>query len=184
MTHSQNRIQYLGLILILIAVSGCISTEEVEAPNYIYPDSSFQAVVTCIPDSGAASQYAYFGVLVPLGWDADNVVFTGPDNGSMLPHAGTEEFLENSLPGDPWDHWIGFVTDSTYDSNEGGIYEVTVTIHTDPLIGYANIAFLGMAYNYQSGYMWNGDPCSTTVEVVELNLEQLTWGSVKAQFEN
>ncbi len=175
MVHSKYRIRILVLIFILAAVSGCVLTTGVEAPDYAYPDSSFQVIVS-LELTGEGYGVGQLGVLVPTGWEADNVTYTGPSSGSMFYNENVSSALESIFPCSPWDHWIGFATDSTTGIT-GECFEVTVNVHTDGLTGTVDIAFLGMAAYYYDSY-----PCSTTVEVVELNLEQSTWGAVKSEF--
>lgn len=178
MIRNQCKILIPGSILILAVVSGCVSTTGVEAPDSVYPDSSFQAVVTVEVNKGG-NEYGHFGVLVPNGWDANNVTYSGPFSGDMFFNTSVSSMLENVLPSAPWDHWIGFETDVSLYGEAGDCYEVTVSVYTDDIIGTVDIAFLGMV-NGES-YTW---PCSTTVEVIELNLDQTTWGSVKSRFGN
>ena len=178
MIRNHHRILNIESILLLVAISGCVSTIAVEAPDQVDTNSSFQAIVIVQVDS-VEEAYGQFGVLLPNGWDADSVTYTGPNNGDMLFDESWSEYFENEYPSSPFDHWIGFQSDSAHQGNIWDIYGITVRIYTDDVIGNVDIAFLGMV----SG-IWNGDPCTTTVEVVELNLEQSTWGSVKSQFGN
>ena len=174
-------------ILILVAVSACLSTTGVVAPEQVNPNSSFITVVTVQVDSSSASIYrGYIGVLVPIGWEVDSVTYSGPNSGNMHPFGASSELnLELLIPSSHNDHWLEFKADTTFLSSQGETYEVTMRIHTDSKYGSFDIAFLGYTI-YMGGagpqYSWNGDPCSTTVEVVELNLEQSTWGSVKSEF--
>lgn len=179
MTHSQNRIQILGLILILAVVSGCVSTTDVDTPDQVNPNSTFQAIVTVEVDEGGTAM-GYMCVLVPNGWGADSVTYAGPYSGNMIYDEDVTEYIESYYSSASWDHWIGFQSENAVEGAEGDIYEFTMTIHTDPIMGFVEIAFLGIVD--VDGWCWNGDPCSTTVEVVELYLEQSTWGSVKSEF--
>lgn len=183
MMRNQYRILELGSILILAAVSGCVSTTGVETPDFVYPDSSFQAVVTVEIDENGEG-YGCLCVLVPIGWEADSVTHTGPISGNMFNTLWVAEYIESQYPSALWDHWIGFKSEHIIEGSAGDIYEITVRIYTDYIIGSVNTAFLGVVYYLESGwnYGWNGDPCSTTVEVVELNFDQATWGSIKSQF--
>jgi len=99
----------------------------------------------------------------------------------MFYHPGAGGFAG---PAGPWYRWLLFQTDKLLLAEVGDTYEATVRIQTDGLIGTVDIAFLGAAGNPTQGISWNGDPCTVQVEVVELNLEQSTWGSVKSQFGN
>jgi len=181
MTMKRIKAVSLAISVIMAMATGCVITTGVEAPDYTYTNDCFECEVTVeVVETGQDPRYPSFGVLVPIGWDADSVTYTGPNNGSMLYSAGISSVLEDSFPSASWDHWIGFQSDSiVWDSSVGDLYEVSVLVYTDDLIGTVDIAFLGMADSY-----FEGDPCSTTVEVDELNLEQSTWGSVKVQFGN
>lgn len=173
------RFQRIGSVLILAALSACVYTHSVEAPDQVDTYNSFLAVVAVeVAQDYPSPMNGYLGVLVPIGWEADSVTYTGPNSGSMLYWEGTVEFCEYNYPSSSSDHWIGFISDSSYSCNQGDEYEITVTIHTDSTLGFIDIAFLGLGGQF--GYI--GDPCSTTVEVVELNLEQSTWGSIKSDF--
>ena len=183
------RSRRIGSVLILAALSACVSTTDVEVPDFVYPDSSFQAVVTCEIDSSGAA-YGFLGVLVPYGWEADSVMFTEvsgdlpPYSGIMIMDNSSIWIFEDAYPSGSENHWIAFWnTDWYYSYQQGDVYTITLTIHTNSIIGSVDIAFLAVAGVLGlDDYLWNGDPCSTTVEVVELNLEQSTWGSVKNLF--
>lgn len=177
MIHNKYRIQILELILILAFVSGCVSTTNVDAPSQVNTDSSFQALVTVEIDEGGGEAIGELGVLVPNEWNADNVTYTGPNSGSMFYNEDLALEFESYFPSASSDHWIGFDTGSLISGMVGDCYEVTVTVHTDDIIRTVDIAFLAKVC------LWfNGSPCSTTVEVVQLNLEQSTWGAVKSEF--
>ena len=173
------RLQKIWSVVILAALSACVWTHSVEAPDQVDTYSSFLAVVAVeIAEDYPTPLNGHLGVLVPIGWEADSVTYTGPNSGSMSYSGWIEENLENWYPSSSSDHWIGFISDSSYPCNQGDKYEITVTIHTDSTLGFVDIAFLGMGSLL--GHI--GYPCSTTVEVVELNLEQSTWGSIKSDF--
>lgn len=169
-------------ILILAGISACVSTTNVETPSQADPNSSFQAVVTVEVDEGSqqTSEYGFLGVLIPISWDADSVTYTGPNNGNMYPSAWPE-LLETIYPSDSLYHWIGFMSDENSTGEQGDIYEISLMIYTDSTLGTFDIAFLGLVI-HMSELNFNGDPWSTTVEVVELNLDQATWGAVKSIF--
>ncbi len=176
MIDSTKGIQIFWLALILAIVSGCVTTTDVEAPDYAYPDSSFQAIVTIeVSEGGKAT--GQLGVLVPIGWEADNVTYTGPSSGSMFYDNTVSTELEYMFSSNPWDHWIGFQTSSPLSSDSGDCYQITLNVYTDGLVGVVDLAFLGMA-----DYFYDDDPFPATIEVVELNLEQSTWGAVKSEF--
>ena len=185
------RLFTLVLILILAVLSACVSTTDVEAPDQVDPNSSFQAVGTFLIHESYGFSWGgrngYLGVLIPIGWVADNVTYekvqgSQPNSGKMFYNADVVLACESHYPSAPSDTWIGFASDSGYPYEIGDIYEVTVIIRTDSTIGLVDIAFLGMGYDPMGAYRWEGDPCSTTVEVVGLNLEQSTWGTVKSEF--
>ncbi len=157
-----------------------MSTKGVEAPDIALPDSSFLSVVTIEVDE-TGEYYGYLDVLVPINWGVDSVSYNGPSSGEMfyLPGAGG-----CAGPAGPWYRWLFFQTDELLLAEFGDTFEATVRIQTDGLIGSVNIAFLGAAGSPSQGIGWNGDPCTVQVEVIELNLEQTTWGSVKTQFGN
>lgn len=177
MIHNKYRIQILVLVLIITIVSGCLSTTNVEAPGQVETSSSFQAIVTVEVDEGGGEALGELGVLVPNGWNADNVTYTGPNSGSMFYNADLESEFESYFPSSTSDHWIGFDTGALLPGMVGDCYSVTVTVHTDNTIGNVDIAFLGKVC------LWfNGHPCSTTVEVTGLNLERSSWGAIKSEF--
>jgi hypothetical protein len=128
-------------------------------------------------------QYGILGVLVPAGWTADDVAYEGPFSGEMEFYEPVPEFeysLESPYPSSPWDHWLHFLSDTTHYAEVGDTYTVALTIHTDGLVGVVDVAFLGCC-GYTEEFYWNGDPCSTTVEVIEVGLASSTWGAVKRE---
>ena len=156
MIHIKYRIQILGLIFILAVVSGCLSTTNVEAPAQVETYSSFQAIITVEVDEGGGEALGELGVLVPNGWDADSLTYTGPNSGSMFYNAELKSEFESYFPSSASDHWIGFDTGSLLSSIVKDSYEVTVIAHTDDMIGTVDIAFLAKVC------LWfNGSPCST-----------------------
>lgn len=168
-----NRRRRYGLFFSSLGItilSGCVITTGVEAPSQVFPNSTFQAVVTVEIDADG-EDIGQLGVLIPQGWNADNVTYAGPYSGVML--------YDSTYSGggcSPWDHWIGFATAESLACVEGDTFEITVSIYTDGIIGFVDIAFIGEPSPQYAV------PCSTTVEVVELNLEQSTWGAVKSEF--
>ena len=177
MIHNKYRILRLELILILALVAGCVSTTNVNAPGQVNTNSSFQAFVTVVVDEGGGEAIGELGVLVSNEWDAYNVTYTCPNSGIMFYNEDLALEFESYFPSSSSDHWIGFDTGSLLSGMAGDCYEVTVTVHTDDMIGTVDIAFLCKVC------LWfNGNPCSTTVEVVGLNLDQSTWGAVKYEF--
>ncbi len=176
------RFQKISLIIILAGLAACVSTTNVETPSQVDPNSSFQAVVTVEVDEGTQQTYEYgsLGVLIPISWDVDSVTYTGPNSGNMY-SSGWPEELETIYPSDSLYHWIGFRSDENYTAEQGDNYEISLMINTDSNLGTYDIAFLGLVIHI-SELIFNGDPCSKTVEVVELNFEQSTWGVVKSEF--
>ena len=52
---------------ILAFISGCVTTKGVDVPDFVYPDSSFQAFDTVEIDESETA-FGYVCVLVPVGW--------------------------------------------------------------------------------------------------------------------
>lgn len=174
-TVERRMIPLILLLSVALLALACVTTTGVETPMTAYPDSSFQAVVSVQVDDDGATSWGYLGLVVPVGWEAGNVSYTGPSQGTMSPSSIFEGF-ECS----PWDHWLGFQSDTTCAGEIGALYQITVTVYTDMLLGEVDISFLAAVDN--DGLCWNGDPCTTTVEVIGLEFEQTTWGSVKSEF--
>jgi hypothetical protein len=123
----------------------------------------------------------YLGVLPPNGRDAGSVSYAGPNRGQMFYNELYIPQIEDCYPSTPTDRWIGFLSDYGYIGNEGDTYEITLTINTDPTTGFIDVAFLATSM-YEDDLEWNGDPCTTTVEMVGMNLESSTWGSIKTDY--
>ncbi len=167
----------LGSILLLTILSACVSTTGVNSPAQIGTNSTFQVIVTAqVDDSVSYEHYGFMSVLVPDGWDVDNMSFSGPNSGEM-------SFIEWGIPEYPeFDEWMSFESDTCHSSNLGDIYSITMSVYASDTLGTFDIAFLAWSTEYMGIPVWNGDPCSTIVEVVELNLEHITWGNVKTLF--
>jgi len=174
MVHSK---QLLPLTIALS--SACVSTTGVEAPTQTDPSSSFEAIVTIEVAEGGTG-WGCIGVLVPIDWTADSVTYSGPSSGSMSYIANVGALMEVWYPSSQADQWIGFYEETYGSSEQGDVYEVTVRIHTAETSGIFELAFLGLVHEY-ADWVWEGDPCSITVEVVEMNLEAATWAEVKSQ---
>lgn len=164
-----------ALLVALISTVSCISTTSITSPTIVYAGSSFEIEITAVvEDDGEA--WGLLGIVVPSGWEASNVSYNGPFQGLMVPHSAFDEF-ECAY----WDHWIGFRSDSVRTGSTGDVYHYFATIHTDMLIGDVDISCLAAISDIDTPE-WNGDPCSVSVEVLELNLNQSSWGGIKTEF--
>jgi len=169
------------LTMAVFAVCGCVSTTGVVVPVCVNSNSSFQAVVTVVvEDDGGA--WGGLGALVPNGWSANGASYLGPyGTGNMSPEmGGLAKYIEGQYPSNPWAHWLGFSSDVQVQGESGDVYEVTVTICTDDIVGSVEIGFLGCV-QHDGQWYWNNPPFYVTVEVEEeysLCLE--TWGAIKA----
>jgi len=180
------KFQLIMTVLVLIVISACALTHSVEAPGFAGQNSIFQAVVTAevTLKNWPGPENGYLSVLVPTSWAVDNMTFTGPNSGEMsfafwgIPESGP------GVTRNEWKNWMSFVSDSAYVPVEGDIYHISMDIHTNDTLGIFEIAFLAWGFGVMSYPSWDGDPCTTTVQVVELSLENTTWGSVKTQFGN
>ncbi|MBN1433405.1 hypothetical protein JW921_01505 [Candidatus Fermentibacterales bacterium] len=177
----------LGFAVTALVVCGCVSTTDVQVPECVYSNSSFQAVVTVVVGEEGGQTWGGLGVLVPVGWSAFGASYSGPYGpGNMSPDSSVVWPIENDYPSSPWEHWLGFSSDELVQGEPGDTYSVTVTIYTDDIVGSVEIAFLGAAYSDEEPepsrgtYYWDGDPFHVTVEVEELGLSQRTWGAIKA----
>jgi len=177
-------------LFVLAVVSACVSTTNVEAPDQVEPSSSFLAVVTCVVTTPSTECYGYMGVLLPNEWElADSLTYIGgtpglpPNTGDMIfgGYGLPYQYVGYQYPAGPLHYWASYISDSAYACDSLDIYEITVRIHADSVLGFYDIAFLGFAQGY-AGWYSSSCPCTTTVEVVELNLEQSTWGSIKSDF--
>ena len=164
-----------ALLVVLTSTLSCISTTGVTSPATVFAGSSFEIEITAVvEDDGEA--WGLLGIVVPSGWEASNVSYNGLFQGVMVPDSAFGDF-ECA----PWDHWIGFRSDSIRTGSTGDVYHYFATIHTDMLIGDVDISCLAAILNDLTPE-WDGDPCSVSVEVVELNLNQSSWGGIKTEF--
>jgi hypothetical protein len=163
------------------AALSCVTTTGVTAPDQVMASSSFQACVTAVVNFGVTAG-GYLGVLLPVGWVVDNVTYTGPYSGSMFYDERYIFNIEAAYPTTEPYQWTGYESDTTHTGEEGDVYEITLTISTDETTGQVDVAFLATSL-YTDLLYWDGDPCSTLVEVTGLSLEKSSWGGIKSRFQ-
>ena len=170
-----------GLAIIL----GCVQTTSVEAPSEVNQNTTFTATTNVIASysSLASSTTCCLAILIPEIWTLDRVYGYGEGAGFSGP---LDTMGAHGNP--PWQHpapsgylWSCWETPAPIlaDSGETGYADALISV-TDSL-GIYQLAFCAGLYNPIEDVNWEDYPCSCTVEVTLLNLEQETWGSIKSK---
>lgn len=167
-----------------LLLTSCISTIDVLAPECVNPGQQFSAEVTVQIDSTGELTTALLGVLLPETWNAVSGTFTGPSySGELYPYfGGLLDQIVQAYPPTPGYEWQGLAADGWMQGEQGEIYYSTVVIEVPGSATYGpyDIAFLAaQKREIDQSPAWDGDPCSTIVEVVPLALVTDTWGGLK-----
>jgi len=158
---------------------GCVETTSVEAPAEVDPNTSFEVTIyTITTDSGSSD--GYFAILTPEIWVVDSVYGVGYGYSGLLNSTtiGLGE-LPPPAQGYEWTAWRTVPVMLHADSGETGYAIATIT--TIDSIETFQLAFCAGTEGY-AWPNWEETPCSCTVEVTPLNLDQETWGRIKSEF--
>ena len=177
----------LVLISAVLAIMlSCVETTSVEAPVEVDPSISFEVTVnTELTVQHGGDEWGELAVLVPTAWSVDSVIcdgygYIGPFNAPYPDSLGWAEYYYPSSAGYQWWHSRSPQSNLYGDSAETG-YAI-VTISTNDTLGTFQMAFLAAMWEGMGAPYYEGDPCSCTVTVTPLNLQQETWGYIKAGF--
>ena len=177
-------------LLVLIAAGlaimlGCVETTSIEAPAEVYCNTPFQITVSTIAtDSTSIGTNGHLAILIPVTWSVDSVCFDGYGNngpGILLGWVGSGDWPANSYPPTSGYEWYNTLAENAVTGQIGETGQAIVTITPDEVTGIYQIASLAGAGQYMEP-SWDGDPCSCTVEVTPLNLQQETWAHIKSGF--
>lgn len=171
---------------VLTIILSCVETTSVEAPADIDPNTTFMVTVNLVDtDSFWVEDYiVYLAVLIPEIWSVDSVYgdgcgFAGPLDTLSAGQIYGPYFAHPPASGYLWSSWetpVGI----NGDYGETGYAEVFISA-TDSL-GLFQLAFCAATWGYGDVPNWEDYPCSCIVEVTPLNLQQETWGHIKAEF--
>ena len=167
-----------GLAIML----GCVQTTSVEAPSDVNPNVSFEVTVNTELTQGSYGD-GNLAILIPEIWSVDSVYcdgyqYTGPFS---VPDTVFFGWANDSFPPNAGYEWWYSSSPATLSGDSGETGHVTVTITTSDSIGTFKLAFIAFStYEHQPYY--DGVPCSCTVEVTPLSLEQETWAHIKSEF--
>ncbi len=167
----------VGLAILL----GCVDTTGVDAPSQIDPNTTFECTVNTIGDSlnPGAPDIGYLAILIPEIWSVDSVYGEGYGfTGSMdsIPNVQTYPNYTDPPVGYEWSMWETPVPLTSYPGDSG--YAI-VNINTSDSLGEFQLVFYtGSAGSIEP--IWEDTPCSCTVEVTPLNLQQDTWAHIKS----
>ena len=166
---------------VLTIVLGCVETTSIEAPSEVNPNVSFELTVHTELTHAANTSWGELAILIPEFWSVDSVFGDGYEYVGPLEFSGIGGWPADLFPpsiGYVW--WLFYCPELLYgDSAETG-YAIA-TIITDDSIGTFQVASIACA-SVEKEPWFDGVPCSCTVDVTPLNLEQKTWGYIKAEF--
>lgn len=169
-----------GLAIML----GCVETTSVETPGTVNPDCTFQVIVNTVLVESPYPEpcLGVLAVLHPIGWVIDSAYCNGYGySGPMVgPYPGSYMELPPPSAGYEWHHF--YTPDNDLFGEPGDTGFGNVFILPNDSLGTFSLAFLAGALGGIGDPVWSGDPCSCSVEVTPLSLEQETWGNIKAGF--
>ena len=178
------KILFLSTLVMAIAL-GCVNTIDYQAPQQVNQNSSFQSIVyTEAVDSLPLPGYTITGlleVLVPEGWSVDSVFLDGYSFYGLMSSGSSGWAAEEYPPGIGY-KWVSFYA-SELTGDYGDTGQATVYITSGDSAGVYTTAAIGVIIVVEPwvAYLREGDPCSCSVEINPLNLEQETWGSIKLE---
>ena len=170
--------------IVLISCSSCYISN-IDLPATAQPNSSFETIIEATKDGNPVYVSGAVSIVVPDAWSVDSVSYDGPISGQMIPADSLAYYLSVTYPPPANYKWLSFCSESGGSTSPGDVFDISMTVHTDDLLGMIPLSFhiawfIGGAVSWD----WDEDPIADSIEVVELNLEQSTWGSVKAQLGN
>lgn len=95
------------LLLVTIALSSCVTIQNIDQPLYTKTNSIFTTTVTAYPDSSGDGQ-PYFGVHLPEEWAViEPVRYMGNYTGDLTYNAGLSAQMEGLSPKTGYYWWVG-----------------------------------------------------------------------------
>jgi hypothetical protein len=181
-----------GIVLVatLVIVGGCVTIliDDVVMPDTAYQYNSFHVTIdTYISEIDTAENgYGILGILIPVGWETTNVVYSGPGtDGDMIYDDFVTGVIENTHPAPGGYVWWGFRTDDYYYPVVGNEYNADFDILTDGQLGTFLLDFaVGSLYENETVYIsvtdWSED---NEIEIIEYqDVVELSFGAVKALY--
>ena len=172
------------LALILCACGPIVTDAEVPdtaTTNSTFPVTIFAEVAEC----GGQTSFGGVAIQIPNGWDADEVEYFGPDSGAMIVSDGlVQDYLDATFDPPAGYKWCGFQTEVMLNPEDGALYTILMTVHTDDLEGVVELSFHS-SYS-DDGFVWWGeaDPLGGFfIEILPAAMEQETWAAIKSSFE-
>jgi hypothetical protein len=153
-----------------------------------YQYSSFHVTIdTYVSEIDTAeTAYGILGVLVPVGWEPTNVVYSGPDSdGDMIYDDFVTGVLENIHPAPEGYVWWGLRTDDYYYPVVGDEYSADFDVLTDGQLGTFFLDFaVGFLYESEAVQIsvtdWSED---NEIEIIAYeDVVELSFGAVKALY--
>lgn len=137
----------IAVLAALFIVAGCVTIviDDVTMPDTAYQYSSFHVTIdTHLSDvEGEPGGGGILGILIPVGWEPTDVVYTGPDSeGNMIYDEGVTGSIEYGHPAPEGYVWWGFRTDDSYIAQEGDEYSADFDVLTDDQLGTFYLDFV------------------------------------------
>ena len=166
---------------ILTIILSCAETTSVEAPGEIDPSTNFEVTINTMTTNPepSLSSYGYLAILIPEMWIVDSVYCVGYGYSGPL-DAWWNTPSEYFPPASGYE-WSGWRTPVVLHGDSGETGYANAIITTIDSLGTFQLAFCA-GTDHVLGPLWEDTPCSCTVEVTPLSLEQETWGHIKSEF--
>jgi hypothetical protein len=173
----------IALLAALVIGGGCVFIDYVIMPETAYQYSSFHVTIYTHAEA-VADVYGILGVLVPVGWEPTDVLYSGSDSeGDMIYDSDVSVYIDSIFPAPEGYGWWGYLTDQSIQTETGDEYIVDFDVLTDGQLG---TFFLDFAVGYLVDGATNVTDLSedNEIEIIEDQVEVKTssFGAVKAVY--
>jgi hypothetical protein len=154
----------IALLAMSVVVAGCILIDDVDMPGTACEYSSFHVTIdTHIDEDGEEDTSGMLGILVPVGWEPINVVYSGTAEGEGVYYDWLSDSIDDFYPAPEGYLWWGYLTEEYLQGFEGDEYGIDFDILTD---GQQGVFYL----DFMVGHFWGmypaGVECSEDNEIV------------------
>lgn len=164
-------------ILPVILFCSCLYISDTEIPQTVEAYSEFEVLLEVTSSKTWGGVTGGISAMLPDTWVADGVTYSGPCSGSMEPYQSLSENLAIEFPPPTNCHWCSFASESGLSADSGDVFSVSMTVHTDSILGEVPVWFHVAVFDMYWG--WDQDPVICSVVVYPLDLQSDTWAGIK-----